>query len=263
MYTNEPPRFDLLLLDWGIGGLSVFNEVRKRRPDLRCLYLSDSGATPYGQMAPAELTERLVAIIGASSVRHGIKHVIIACNAASTAREAVAARLPNLCVVGMIEAGVEAVRAEGISRVGLIGGIRTVESGVYQGALAKLGVEVVAQPAQPLSALIERGVLQGDELDHALGPILTPLNGIPALLLACTHYPAVAGEIAKALPGTRLLDPAPRVARAADEIEAAGNGREGEGASAFFTTGDCASSDRSARLAFGVETKFQTAGWLL
>lgn len=266
MFTNSERR-DLLLLDWGIGGLSVYNEVKNRFPALGVVYVSDSGATPYGKMGAEELTGRLVALIGATATRFGLRDVIIACNAASTAREAVAERLPDLRITGMIEAGVAAARLGAYPRVGVIGGIRTVESGVYQRELGRAGVVVEARPAQPLSALIEKGYLRGPELDAALKPILEPLRGIPALLLACTHYPAIAGEIARFLPGTELLDPAPLVAEAARlaGLEAAEAPPEGlpEGESPiFFTTGDPAASGRSARLAFGVKADFAPVDWL-
>jgi glutamate racemase len=257
MFTNKEESRDLLLLDWGIGGLSVYNEVKKRRPELGCVYLSDAGVTPYGKMAPAELADRLTALIERAAARFRLSDVIIACNAASTARDTVASRLPGLRITGMIEAGIETVCKEGFSRAGVIGGLRTVEAGVYQAGLGKLGVAVEARPAQPLSALIEAGHLHGPEVEAALKPILEPLRGIPALLLACTHYPAIAGEIQKFLPGTSLLDPALLVAQAADAV-----GTRRGGQTLFYTSGDCAASERAARLAFGVEAGFAPAEWM-
>ncbi|RZA09718.1 MAG: hypothetical protein EOP11_00870 [Proteobacteria bacterium] len=257
MFTNKESRYDLLLLDWGIGGLSVYREVKKRRPDLACLYVSDAGARPYGKMDAEELSGRLTSIVDRAAGRFGLRDVIIACNAASTAREPVARHLPHLKITGMIEAGLAAVKAAGVKKVGVIGGIRTVESEIYQKALKDRGTEVIARSAQPLSALIEEGCLAGPRLEIALEPILAPFAGIPALLLACTHYPAIGAEIQKILPGIKLLDPSPIAAAAADAVHA------GNGASdAFYTTGDCAGSERAAHLAFGVEAKFLPADWL-
>ncbi|HEY8269331.1 MAG TPA: hypothetical protein VIG33_00460 [Pseudobdellovibrionaceae bacterium] len=45
-------------------------------------------------------------------------------------------------------------------------------------------------------------------MKRALQQILTPLKGYEALVLACTHYPAVSAQIQKFLPSTQLLDPA-------------------------------------------------------
>jgi len=255
MFTNEAR--DIMLLDWGIGGLSVYNELRRMRPELSCVYVSDSGSKPYGKMAADELASRLTLLISRAVKHFGVRRVILACNAASTAQEAVADRLPDTRISGMIEAGVAAVRASGVSKVGVIGGIRTVESGVFAEALGALGIFVDARSAQPLSALIERGVLSGPELEAALKPILEPLAGIPALLLACTHYPAIAPEIQRFLPGTKMLDPS---SFALEGVQGLRPRHAGE--PLFFTSGSCLDSDRAAKLAFGVSAKFAEAAWL-
>lgn len=254
MFTNKR----VLLLDWGIGGLSVYQEVQRRNPGLACVYVSDSGFTPYGKAPAAELADRLEWVITTATRRFEIATVLIACNAASTALQALRPRLPELFLEGMIEAGVETLAATGEARVGFIGGIRTVESGAYQAALAARGITGQGEAAQPLSALIEAGELAGERLHSELARILAPLRGIPALLLACTHYPAIAGEIQKHLPGTRLLDPAPRAA-AKLPFPA---GKVPGSKTLFFTTGDAEASTRSAQLAFNIDAPFRRAEWL-
>jgi glutamate racemase len=38
------------ILDWGIGGVSIYKLIKQRSPDLGVTYLSDTGVTPYGRM---------------------------------------------------------------------------------------------------------------------------------------------------------------------------------------------------------------------
>ena len=71
-------------MDWGIGGLGVQSLVKKRMPDVPVIYFSDTGAVPYGKMSRGELAARLDAIIAFLKTK-GVSHVVIACNAASTA----------------------------------------------------------------------------------------------------------------------------------------------------------------------------------
>lgn len=46
------------ICDWGIGGLGVYKELRKRGSNADIVYFSDSGYTPYGKVPKDELHER-------------------------------------------------------------------------------------------------------------------------------------------------------------------------------------------------------------
>jgi glutamate racemase len=52
------------MIDWGIGGISVYKLLKERLGDVPVVYLSDTGVTPYGKMARVELARRLDAVIG-------------------------------------------------------------------------------------------------------------------------------------------------------------------------------------------------------
>jgi glutamate racemase len=54
--------------------------------------------------------------------------------------------------------------------------------------------------AQPLSALVEAGVLQGRELEREIEKIVAPLSDVPVLVSACTHYAAIRRQIEVMLP---------------------------------------------------------------
>ena len=72
------------IIDWGIGGISVYKLIKERRPDVPVVYFSDTGVTPYGKMSRTELTRRLNSVIGFLKTK-GVTHLVIGCNAASTA----------------------------------------------------------------------------------------------------------------------------------------------------------------------------------
>lgn len=238
----------LLVLDWGVGGFGVVHRLRASSPGLSLSYFSDAGFTPYGKVPAPALALRLEEVL-AHFAAEGARHVVVACNAASTVVPALS--LPRgLTVTDMISPGVELVRAAQISELGLVGGVRTVRSGVHRARLRAFGVRVRSRVAQPLSALIEAGDLGSDHLRAEVRRIVAPLAHLPALLLACTHYPAIAEVFRAALPGVALLDPAEPAARRALAAVPA----DGEGALRVFTSGDPEATRRAARLAFGVET---------
>ncbi|HTA17756.1 MAG TPA: aspartate/glutamate racemase family protein [Polyangia bacterium] len=244
------------VLDWGVGGLGFVKVLRARHPDARVVYWSDAGETPYGKLAAPALAAR-VREIAARLARRGVDRLVVACNAASTVLPRLGA--PGLC--GVVSTAAGPVQITGViahatrlalrarpRAIGVIGGRRTIRSGVYRRALA--GREVRQRIAQPLSARVEAGDLASAALEGELRAILSPLRGIEALLLACTHYPAIAPRIAAHLPGTRLLDPADELARwvGARWLDDARKGRD-----VFLTTGSPAAMAKAARAAFGVE----------
>src|SRR5438067_5573307 len=78
------PAPTILVFDSGLGGLTVYREVAKARPDARFLYVADDAFFPYGDHAEAELVARLVALMGELIAVHCPDLVVIACNTAST-----------------------------------------------------------------------------------------------------------------------------------------------------------------------------------
>src|SRR5688572_9808162 len=105
---------------------------------------------------------------------------------------------------------------------------------------------VCGRVAQPLSAHIEAGTARGAAFAETLAAIMSPIARADALLLACTHYPAVADAIAAHAPGAQLLDPARALAAATLKSL---KGRRSDGPTRFLTTGDPAAMRRAAALA--------------
>ncbi|MBK7801961.1 MAG: aspartate/glutamate racemase family protein [Chloracidobacterium sp.] len=176
------------IIDWGIGGVSIYKLIKEQIGDVPVTYLSDTGATPYGKMSRPELTARLDSVIEYLKGR-GVTHIIIGCNAASTA-------IPHLAdhaipVDGVIVPATKMAAKLKPTKLGLIGGRRTVVSGVYRRLLKAQNIEVKQRIAQPLSALIESGDVVSETLRGEAKRILAPLKNCSHILLACTHYPAI------------------------------------------------------------------------
>jgi glutamate racemase len=197
-------------LDWGIGGIGIFQAFRRRRSDVPVFYWSDTGATPYGRLPASALTARVRRVLQVM-VGQGVTQVVVACNAASTI-------LPGLGdvgipVMGVIEPAIAMVSPalEGI--LGVVGGARTIRSGLYRRALATQRRRVIQRIAQPLSAHIEAGRVGTPAFERDLRRILGPLARANAILLACTHYPSAAGAFARLAPRASLLDPAEAVVK--------------------------------------------------
>lgn len=237
------------IVDWGIGGLGLVQALDRAAPGLPVLYWSDAGATPYGRMRSDELADRLVTVVDALAER-GASEVVLACNAAST----VVGRLGGAAVAveGIIDHGLASVPEDLTGHIGVIGGRRTIATGLYRRGLAMHGRVVSSRVAQPLSAHIEAGRTGSSQFRTDLEKILAPLRRVDALLLACTHYPAARRWFAAALPHALLIDPAERMATAIGERYPHARESTKLGKRVYLTTGDPKAMRQGATRAWGM-----------
>ena len=176
------------IIDWGIGGVSIYKLIKSRLGNIPVIYFSDTGTVPYGKMSRRELITRLTVIINFLK-SNGVTHLVIGCNAASTAIPFL--NISDIQMEGVIESAVELTEKINPAKLALIGGKRTVLSGIYRRKLATHGIQLEQRIAQPLSALIESGDTSSPKLHEAVKKIISPIKNSSHLLLACTHYPAI------------------------------------------------------------------------
>src|SRR5215207_8492381 len=74
----------ILVFDSGLGGLTVFREIVKVRPDARFVYAIDDAYFPYGRHAEPVLVARVLEVMEGWIAAHRPDLVVIACNTAST-----------------------------------------------------------------------------------------------------------------------------------------------------------------------------------
>ena len=234
----------LAIYDWGIGGLGLYKAVKNLDPAQRVLYFSDAGFEPYGKVLPSDLANRVRAVLDYLT-DEGVDKIAVACNAASVALEDNC----SVPVENILQAGIrEALQFPG-SRIGVLGGKATITSGRIQEALKANGKVPVAVVAQELSAFVEAGDLKSEVMLTALHRILLQVMHCDAVLLACTHYPALIPFIRQLIPETvRLIDPAEAMAAAILD-----KGESDSGQDHFLTTGDPIQMRDAAGVAFGVQ----------
>ncbi len=234
------------ILDWGIGGVSVYRLVKERLGDVSVVYFSDTGAVPYGKMSRNDLVARLDAVIDFLKTK-GATNVVIGCNAASTAITDL--RRTDVSIEGVIESAVAATAKLNPRNLAVIGGRRTILSGVYRRKFAERGIKIAQRVAQPLSGLIESGDTSSAKLRAESRKILAPIKSASHILLACTHYPAITEILCNFVSaGTIFVDPAGALVERIANWELA----KGDGADEFYTTGGVEEMKTAALCAFGV-----------
>lgn len=235
------------IVDWGIGGLGIYNRIKSGLENISVTYLSDTGVAPYGKMSRLELISRLNVVIAFLRAQE-VTHLVVGCNSASTVLPFL--KINDMKVEGVIECAIRVTERMQPSRLALIGGRRTVLSGVYRRGFAERGITVKQRIAQPLSGLIESGDISSAGLRRKCKDILRPLKRCSHLLLACTHYPAISPLLKDLLaPETVLIDPADELVRGIRRwpLSTAEVDR-------FLTTGEPNKMTMAASKVFGTET---------
>lgn len=189
------------IFDSGIGGLTVAHAIRRQLPNEHMIYFGDTAHLPYGDKSEAAIQAYSVRIANIL-LKKGCKVIVIACNSASSAayellREYVRT---DTHIINVIDPMVEHVlSAYGNRRIGLIGTKRTVQSGVYSRKIGEgnrgTRLHTVATPL--LAPMIEEGFFNNQISQEIIAQYLSDkeLASIEALILACTHYPLIKGEI--------------------------------------------------------------------
>jgi glutamate racemase len=215
------PAAPILFFDSGVGGLSVLAPTRALLPNAPIVYAADSAAFPYGTRSEAEIAARVPALLGRLVERYRPRLAVIACNTASTiALDHVRAAL-DIPVVGTVPAIRPAVQLSKSRVIGVLGTAATVRQPYVDDLAARFAGDctVIRHGSKELVELAE-AKLAGDPVDPAaiaaaLAPMRAAEHGaaIDVIVLACTHFPLLDGEIAAAWPGVALVDGGPGIAR--------------------------------------------------
>ncbi|GAA4036841.1 glutamate racemase [Sphingomonas rosea] len=206
----------LLFFDSGVGGLSVLGPTRALLPTVPIVYVADSAAFPYGTRSEAEIAARVPALLGRLTERFRPRLAVIACNTASTIALPFVRAALDIPVVGTVPA-IKPAAAMSKSRViGVLGTEATVRQ-PYVDDLARFAADctVLRHGSADLVALAE-AKLAGESVDPAaVAAAVAPLSGkgMDVVVLACTHFPLLAEELAAALPGVAQVDGGPGIAR--------------------------------------------------
>jgi glutamate racemase len=253
----------IVVFDSGLGGLTVFRETAKARPDARYIYVADDAFFPYGGHSEAKLVDRVCALMGELIATHCPDIVVLACNTASTLV------LPHLRArfavpfVGTVPAIKPACAHSQSKRVTVLGTEATV-SREYTRALIRefaKGSEVALVGSARLAQFAEAELHGLPVADHLIAREIAPCfihdgeRSTDTIVLACTHYPLLLERLERLAPWrVTFIDPAPAIARRVVDLSGGGTmAGPPIPARAVFTSGRPPSERLAAALArFGI-----------
>ena len=213
----------IVVLDSGLGGLTVAAAIRQALPCEDILYFGDTARLPYGSKS-AQTVTRFVRQIIKYLLPHNPKHVVIACNTATAlAMPSLRQAFTGLSISGVIEPGaraaIEAAGAKTTPIIGIIATEATIRSKAYDRAIMRRRnhAHLLLQSTPLLAPIIEEGRSEDDPLVRlALKQYLAPMinRGMDVLVLGCTHYPMLKKTIAKLVgTGVSVIDSAEQCAQ--------------------------------------------------
>lgn len=218
--TTSDLRPTVLVFDSGVGGLSVYDEVRQLLPDLHYLYAFDNAGFPYGEKSETFIVERVVAIVEAITQRYPLSLVIIACNTASTVSLPALRERFAFPVVGVVPAIKPAARLTRNGMVGLLATRATVRRPYTHELVAQFAgscnIEMLgsAELVELAEAKLHGAEVALDEVRRIVQPWLRMAEPPDTVVLGCTHFPLLREELQQVLPeGTRLIDSGAAIAR--------------------------------------------------
>ena len=196
------------IFDSGLGGLTVYQAVAERLPNVPVVYYGDNANTPYGVRDDDDIYEMTTR--GVSRLfEAGCDLVILACNTASAAalRRMQESWVPgNKRVLGVFVPLIEALterqwgdntppREVDVKHVALFATPATVRSRAFQRELAfrAIGVDVEAQSCGGVVDAIEEGdmILAEALVRSHVDALRRKMPNPDAAVLGGTHYPIV------------------------------------------------------------------------
>ena len=206
------------VFDSGLGGLTVWREVRRALPAESLVYLGDGKNCPYGSR-PREEVRRLADEAVAFLVAQGCKLVVVACNTATAAAiDFLREKYAPMPIVGMEPAVKPACLATRSGVVGVLATERSLDGELFRRTAARYGdgVDLVTAPGRGFVELVENDLEATPEAEATVRAAVAEMleHGADQIVLGCTHYPFLTPVMERIVDGrAAIVDPSPAVAR--------------------------------------------------
>ena len=196
------------MFDSGVGGLTVYKEVKKQLPNESIVYLGDTKRFPYGSKSKEsiiELTKQGIDFL----IRQNVKLIVIACNTATTkCIKMLREKYKNTIFVGTEPAIKVACDKDFKNTIvmatpGTINAERTHELVINN---KKENQKIYLLPCDGLADTIEFGTKK--QIKEKVSSLLNKYKNynIDAIVLGCTHYPYAKKYISEEFPSATLID---------------------------------------------------------
>lgn len=180
------------IFDSGVGGLTVFTEIRKILPNENIIYLGDTKNFPYGNKKKEDIIDLAINNVE-MLLKKDVKIIVIACGTATSQAIDILKQKYNIPIIGIIEPTVEYVKKQQYKQIGVIATEGTIRSGAWENKLKEKidGINVENKACPMLAEIAEEGKAKSIEGRNAIKEYMQPFKSkhIDKIILGCTHYP--------------------------------------------------------------------------
>lgn len=248
------------VFDSGMGGLSVWRELRRELPNESLLYYGDGANCPYGEKPAGEVLEYIKTGVG-RLIGEGAKMVVLACNTATVIAIKELRGMYDIPFVGMEPAVKPAAASTETGIVGVLATKGTLESEWFTDLKEKYSdaARIITAEGADFVRIVEAGEEESPRAAKAVVAALSPLleAGVDRIVLGCTHYPFLVRRMREVIGGrpVEIIDPAPAIARRVEWLlDEYGLRASGDNAAEyrFFTAADDAYLEKLRAKALGL-----------
>jgi len=195
------------IFDSGVGGLTVAKSIYQAKLFDEIIYFGDTARVPYGSKNESTIIRYSLEALEFLK-NFEINFLITACNSVSSCALPELKKEANFEVVGVIEAGIEAVKkvANKNDNILIIGTKTTINSNLYQIGLNNLGYKNIKAIATPLFVpIVEEEAYQKGLLNEVFKLYFSNLKNIDVVVLGCTHFPMLSEYLSEYFKRAKLI----------------------------------------------------------
>lgn len=197
------------ILDSGIGGTTVLNEIIKLLPKEDYVYYADSKNNPYGEKSPKEIYKIVENIVEFLLKEKDCKMIVIACNTATTrCMKKLKEKYKDIPFVGTVPA-IKVACDNNYKHTLVLATPSTIDSERTKELIEenrKENQEIILISCDGLANAIE--TKNKEKMNDILEKVKEKTKNTPidSIVLGCTHYPLIKDEIHKFFKNVPLLD---------------------------------------------------------
>lgn len=209
-YKNILKDNPIAFFDSGVGGLTVFEKVKKLLPKENYLYFGDTKNMPYGEKTEGQLIQFADKILRFFEQKNA-KAVVIACNTSSAIAYEKLKDNYNFKIYPIIQSVCSTLAKLDAKKLCIIATPATIKSHAYSKEIAKYNsnIQILEIPAPNWVRIVEEHRINQPQSIEQVREILEIVQGYSPdkIVLACTHYPYLMSVLKKFMPEDKFIDP--------------------------------------------------------
>lgn len=196
------------MFDSGVGGLTVYKEIKKQMPNEKIIYLGDTEKFPYGSKSKQtiiELTKKNIDFL----LKLDVKEIIIACGTATSQALDEVKKIYNIPIEGIIMPTVEYIaEKQNYKNIGIIATRGTIRSNAWENEIKakRKDINIYNKECPLLAPMAEEGWTENEIARLTIKEYIKEFPKLDALILGCTHYPMFENVIKEYMPDVDIIN---------------------------------------------------------